>query len=87
MTFFLTPDIASKTRFSCLVMIGCSRCLRRVWLGGKCIFSSLVGSFQLLQHPIAIPKLSLYLLFKSPPQRCRISRADKPRPGIDAEID
>lgn len=88
MTFFLTPDIASKNT---LLMPRDDRLQSlsppRVWLGGKCIFSSLVGSFQLLQHPIAIPKLSLYLLFKSPPQRCRISRADKPRPGIDAEID
>lgn len=88
MTFFLTPDIASKNT---LPMPRDDRLQSssppRVLLGVKCIFSSSVGSFQLLQHPIAIPKLPLRLLFKSPPQRCRISRADKPCPGIDAEID
>lgn len=86
--FFLTPDIASKNT---LPMPRDDRLQSstppRVLLCVKCFLRSFFGSFQLLRDPIALPKLSLCLLLKSASQRCGISRANKSRPGIDAEID
>lgn len=87
MTFFLTPDVASKNTLPMLRDDRLQSSPPRVLFGLKCSLSSLVGSSQLLQHPIAIPKLCFRRLFEGPPQHCGISRADKPRPSIHAEID
>lgn len=90
MTFFLTPDIASKNTLpmprddrlqsSVSAAFCCLRKMRSQLLG-------LVGICSILLQPIAIPGLCLRRLFEVTLRGCSISRADKTRSSIDAEID
>lgn len=74
MTFFLTPDIASKNTLPIPRDDRLHSSPPRVsLLCAEKIHSCLIVGFQSLQHPIAIPKLFFRRLFKGSPQHRRIS--------------